>query len=306
MGGQSSTTQTQQSSTSPWATGQGVVNSIIPQLTGQLGNSGLNPAESGAISGITNVAAGGNPYAPQIGANATGLLNGGGATAQAPNVEQNYQQYYNATNPLASNTNYDPMSTPGIGAQLTALNNSITQNINGQFAAAGRDGSGANAYALASGLAAGEAPVLTNQYNANVANQQGAASNLYGAGNTNAGILSGLQQQYEANTQLGTQAATDALNAQLQPYQTQLQAGQLAQSIPAQNLGLLAQIGIPIAGLGTQSSGSGTTTNNPSLLSQIQGWGGLFSAPANATSAASGAAQAGSGLLSGLTGLLAL
>jgi hypothetical protein len=41
------------------------------------------------------------------------LLNGGGATDQAGNINQNYQNYYNQTNPLASNTNYNPYDTPG-------------------------------------------------------------------------------------------------------------------------------------------------------------------------------------------------
>jgi hypothetical protein len=54
--------------------------------------------------------------------------------------------------PLASNTNYDPMSTPGIGTQLQALQDSITGSVNGQFAAAGRDMSGMNSKALGTGL----------------------------------------------------------------------------------------------------------------------------------------------------------
>jgi hypothetical protein len=38
----------------------------------------------------------------------------------------------------------------------------------------------------------GVAPTIAAQYNQNVNNQQGAAGNLYNAGNTNAGILAGL------------------------------------------------------------------------------------------------------------------
>ena len=313
MGSSNQQTQsTQQSSTQPWAASQPAVNGILGQLNPLIASSAVNPTEAGAISQLTSNAVAGNPYAPQIGANATSLLSGGGATNQAGAVNQNYQNYYNQTSPLASNTNYDPTQTPGIGTQLTALDNSITQQINGQFAGADRFGSGANAYALAQGLAAGEAPVLTAQYNANVANQQGAAANLYGAGNTTANTLSGYNQQALSNQQAGTQAASAALQAQNYGPAAMLAAQQLAQSIPAQNLGLLAQIGIPIAGLGTQSSGNGTstTTTNPSLLSSLTGVGGLFSAPANGTSAATGMGQAAAGLgsaaSSGVAGLLQL
>lgn len=279
-GGSSQNTQTtQQSSTAPGALGMPTLNGILAQLNPQIANSGLNPTESNAIAGITNAASGPNPYAPAIAANANTLLAGGGATNQAGAVNQNYQNYQAVLNPLASNTNYDPMQTPGFANNLAQIGTDVTNQVNGAFAAAGRDGSGMNQQTLARGIAAGEAPVIAQQYNANVANQQGAAANLYGAGNTNAALLTGMQQQGLANSQTGTQAATDAWNAAIQPYVQQLQAGQLNQSIPAQNLGLLAQIGIPIASMSTNSTGSGTsnTTSNPSFLQDLQSLTGSFS-----------------------------
>jgi hypothetical protein len=56
---------------------------------------------------------------------------------QAGNVNQNYQRYVDQTNPLASNTNYDPYSTPGLKDYLSTLTSDITSGVNGQFAAAG-------------------------------------------------------------------------------------------------------------------------------------------------------------------------
>jgi hypothetical protein len=88
-------------------------------------------------------------YSSGINSYVQSLLGGGGANNQAGNVNQNYQNYAKSqTNPLASNTNYDPMQTPGIGNQLSALQDQITQQVNGSFAAAGRDGSGYNQKAL--------------------------------------------------------------------------------------------------------------------------------------------------------------
>jgi hypothetical protein len=46
--------------------------------------------------------------------------------------------------------------------------------------------------------------------------------------------------------------------------------------MPVQNLGLLAQIGIPIASLGSQSSGTSTTEKQASPLEQVMGWSSVF------------------------------
>lgn len=214
MGGQSSqnqqTQQTQNSITQPWAPAQPLLQGILGQLQGNLGGTGVTGGEQGFLGQLMN-------------------------PASQAQVNQNYQNYYNQTNPLASNTDYNPYNTPGLSDALGTLKSDITNSVNGQFAAAGRDMSGANTQALSRGLSQGLAPLLLGQYNQNVQNQQAAANNLYGAGNTNVGLQSGLQQQ-------GLQAAT-----------TQ-------QQLPYQNLGLLANIGIPIAGLGGQSTGNATGT----------------------------------------------
>lgn len=243
MGGTSSSQQQQQSTTNPWAPAQPALQGILGQLQGNLSNTGVTAGESNALDAIVN-----NSNNPAISNYTTSLLNGGGALNQAGAVNQNYQNYYNATNPLASNTNYNPYSTPGFSDAVNTLTSDITNSVNGQFAAAGRDGSPANSQALARGITQGISPVIQQQYNQNVQNQQGAAGNLYSAGNTNAGILSGLQQQYLANQGQGVSSINTA------PMMA-LQAEMQRQGIPIQNLGLLASIGVPIAGLGGQSTG---------------------------------------------------
>jgi hypothetical protein len=280
MGGESSTSQTQKSQTDPWAAAQPALQGILGQLQGQIGNAGLSGAQSGAIDQLAANAAKGNPYAPAIGSYAGELLNGGGATNQAGNVNQNYLDYRNATQPLASNTNYDPMQTPGLGQQLQTLKDDIGQSVNGQFEAGGRGGSNANQMAYGRGIAQGLAPVITGQYNINRDAQQGAAGNLYNAGNTNAGILSGMQQQSLANKGQGVTAAGQALDANNYGANATLQAEALRTGIPAQQLGLLAQIGIPIAGLGSTSSGTSNGTQQMSGAQQFgmiaNGTGNLF------------------------------
>ncbi len=197
-------------------------------------------------------------------------LNGGGATGQSGNINQAYQDYLKATQPLATNTNYDPYSTPGFADALKTASADITNGVNSPSAAAGRDFSGANSQALARGLAQGLAPTIAAQYNQNVQNQQSAAGNLYSAGNTTAGLQSSLQQQGIQNQVQGVQTANDALTAQNYGTQQALQLEQLKQQLPAQTLALLAQIGVPIAGLGQQSKSTGETTSQMSSADHLE------------------------------------
>ena len=269
MGGKSESTTTQQSTTAPWLAAQPALKGILGQLNGLVSNSGLSNTSQDAISQLEQNAQAGNPYAGQISSVATNLLNGGGAQATAPMVNSAYQAYQQQTNPLASNTDYNPMNTPGLADSLKTLGSDITSQINGQFAAAGRDMSGMNSQTLARGLTQGLAPVLTQQYNQNVANQQNAAQNLYNAGNTTSGVLGGLNQASLANQVQGVSTANDALAGQNYTPTQLLNLETLKQQLPAQTLGLLANIGIPIAGLGSQSSGTSNTENQMSGAQQF-------------------------------------
>lgn len=269
MSGESKQTTTQQSQTNPWAPAQPALQGILSQLQGQLGNTGLTGAENNALNTIEANAQNANQFAPQIMDFAKNLLSGGGANAQAGNIQSGYDRYVNQTNPLASNTNYNPYDTPGFRDAINTITSDITNNVNGSFAAAGRDFSGSNQQALGRGILQGVAPTIAAQYNQNVQNQQGAAGNLYNAGNTNAGLLSGLQQQFLQNQGAGIGASNEALNAQNNGANAVLQAEAQRRGIPVQALGLLANIGVPIAGLGSQSSGTSTTTKNPSFWENL-------------------------------------
>lgn len=280
MGGTSKTTQTQNSTTAPWTEAQPALQGILSQLTSQLGNTGVTGAESDALTSTVNNANNASAtYAPQIATYAQSLLNGGGAKDQAGNVNANYQRYVDQTNPLASNTNYNPYDTPGFKDALSTTIADITNSTNGQFAAAGRDFSGMNSQTLGRGIMQGVSPTIAAQYNQNVQNQQGAAGNLYNAGNTNAGLLAGMNQQYLSNQGQGVEASSQALDAQNAGNNATLAAEAQRRNIPTQALGLLAQIGIPIAALGSQSSGTSTGTNQMSGAQQfgtiMQGIGSL-------------------------------
>jgi hypothetical protein len=269
MGGESSSKNTQSSTTQPWIEAQPAIKGMLGQVNSNLNNTGLTGAETNALNTIEGNAANASSYAPKIAANANSLLAGGGATNNDPMINEAYKRYVAQTNPLASNTDYNPYNTPGFKDALDTTVSDITNQTNGQFAASGRDMSGMNSQALGRGILQGVSPTIMAQYNANVANQQGAAGNLYGAGNTTAGLLNGTNAQSNANAQAGVQAATDANTAQNAGASSVLQAEAARRGIPVQALGLLAQIGIPIAGLGSQSEGKSDTTQQMSGADQF-------------------------------------
>jgi hypothetical protein len=277
MGGKSSQTTTQNSTTAPWEAAQPALQGILSQLQGNLSKTGLTGAEDSALTGATNNAYDWTKqFAPQISGYASDLLKGGGALDQAGNVNQNYLDYKANTGGLANNTNYNPYDTPGFKDELSTTIADITNATNGQFAAAGRDFSGMNSQTLGRGIMQGVAPTIAAQYNQNIQNQQGAAGNLYNAGNTNAGILAGLQQQKLANQGQGVGAAGQAGAAANAGYDATMAAEAQRRGIPVQSLGLLAQIGIPIGALGGQSSGTSTTEKQASPIEQALGISSIF------------------------------
>jgi hypothetical protein len=269
MGGKSESTQTQQSTTAPWAAAQPALQGILGQLSNQVANSGLSGASSNAINQLEQNAQAGNPYAGQISGLASNLLNGGGANAQAGNISGAYSTLQNQLTPYANGSMVG--NNPALKAQLDTIMSDVGNSVNSQFAGAGRDLSGANQQAYGRGVAQGIAPVLANQYNQDVQNQMSAANTLYNGGNTTAGLLTGLNQQGLSNQLQGAATSQDALAAQNYAPSQILQLEQMKQQIPAQNLGLLAQIGVPIAGLGSQSSGTSNTENQMSGVQQFMG-----------------------------------
>lgn len=267
MGGQSTTTQTQQSQSAPWQAAQPMLQGILGQLGTGLNNTGLTSAESGALGTLQANATLGNPYAGQIGGYAQSLLNGGGATAQAPDVQNNLSTFQSQLTPYANGSMVG--NNPALAAQLGQIQTDVGNSVNSQFAAAGRDLSGANQMAYGRGVAAAEAPVIAGQYNQDVANQLSAANSLYNAGNTTASTLAGMQQNYLANQGQGVSAAQSALDAQNYGANATLAEEAQRRGIPVQALSLLAQIGTPIAGLGTQTNGTTTGTQDMSGLQQF-------------------------------------
>ncbi len=272
MGGTSkqSTQQTQSSTTAPWAPTQPLLGQIITGLQGQYGQTTPTGAEQNAITSLQNNAASLPNYTSQ----AAGLLNNlfSGGTDRTGIVNNAYSQYQNQLSPYA-NGNPDPTQTPGIQNVLNTIQSDVGNSINGLFAGAGRDLSGAHTQALARGISQGEAVPLLNQYNQNVQNQLGAAGNLFAAGGQTAGLLSGLDQTALGNQLQGLSTVPSITQADA-GANAALQAGQISRGLPLSNIGQLLNLILPIAGLGGQSTGQGqsTTYNTMSPVQTALGW----------------------------------
>lgn len=278
MGGESKSSQTQNSKTDPWAPAQPLLEGILGQLNSQMAGTGINANENSALNTISANAQQGNPFASQINSFASNLLNGGGATDQNGAISSGLKTFQDQLTPYANGSMVG--NNPALKSQLDTIMSDVGNSVNGQFAAAGRDLSGANQQAYGRGVAQGVAPVLANQYNQDVSNQINAAGQLYGAQNTSSGLLAGLNQQKLANQGQGIAASQSALDANNYGANATLQAEAARRGIPVQSLGLLAQIGIPIAGLGGQSSGKSEGTQQMSGAQQFGliagGLGSLF------------------------------
>ncbi len=242
-----------QSQTNPWGPAQGSLSNILASA-----NAGLANAGGGQLNALNNA------MYKQADQQLSQIPNFGGAAAQAAG---NYLQTGGDPTGIlrreSGQIGYGADS-PGMKDVLKTIQNDVSNQVNGQFAGAGRSLSGLNTQTLARGLSQGEAVPLLNQYNQNIANQmgiQGAATQNIGQGFNFAQAAPGLASQVPM--------ARNALDTQRRTQQASI-------------LGAYENLINPIAGLGGTSQGSqqnnqagqGTATN--SLLSQLGQIGGLL------------------------------
>ena len=160
----SSSETTSQSETGPGALTKPTVQGITQVLNPLIANSGITPTQQTAINQLTANGMAGDPYAAAEGANANNLLSGGGATSQNGNLSSNLSTLQNTLAPYTA-PNYSTVNSPDVQRALQAANAGITNQVNGEFAAAGRSGSGANQGTLAYNEENADAPILLNQAN---------------------------------------------------------------------------------------------------------------------------------------------
>lgn len=270
MGGQSTTSQ-QQSQTAqlnPYSAASPALTGILGGLTSAVPGAALNSAQTGAINTLSANGAAGDPNAPAIAAGTAGLLSGGGANNNNGAITSNLGILNNGiVGSTASGANIGGNSA--LKPQLDQIATDVTNNTNGAFAAAGRDGSPGNAMAVARGVAAGQAPVIAQQYNTDTTNALNAANTLYGAGNTTYGMLNA--NNAAANANIGAGVAMDPASMAANNYgaNATLQAEADRFGIPVSQYQTLLGSISPVAAQFGQQTGTGTS-NGTSNMSGAQ------------------------------------
>lgn len=272
MPGGDTTTQTQQqsSSTAPWLPAQPLLSGILGKLGGA--NTDPNPTQLAGVNALTSAATNAPDFGPAA-TNVTNSLLTGGPSDYSGILNGGYDAYKKSLDPFASGSMVG--KNDALKDQLSTIGNDVYNSVSSNFAGAGRSLSPGAIQAIARGTAQGEAPVIAGQYNTDVSNQLNSAGNLFSASGTTASGLTGLAQTKLGNQQAGLTAAAGMpgiLNAQ---GNSLLAAGNAAQALPLQGTQLLESLGIPIASLGAQSTGTSTgeTTKQTSPISNILGAG---------------------------------
>jgi hypothetical protein len=240
---------TSSSSTRPWDAAQPLLNNIIGGLSNVSGTP--TTAQTSAGNNLVNAAGG----IPDLSGSEIGAVNGLFSSNTQPQQDMLSGGYGDLKKNLGGylDPSYlNPMNTPGFSDALRTMNSDIGNQVNGSFAAAGRDLSPANSTYLARGLSQGEGGLLANQFNQNVAAQQGAAGTLFNAAGSTANNL--------ANSIQGLSAAGGLGGLLTSPAQAQLGAANTQAGIPLGMLAQLESLGIPLAALGSQTTGTGHGT----------------------------------------------
>lgn len=265
------TTSTQQSSkTDPYAP-------TIPLLANEAStiggiNTGVTAAQKAATDKLQTEAG----QIPDIGAPATKAVTNSltaNVDPQAGMLNSEYLNYMRNTNPLALNTDLNPMHTPGFSDALGVMGNDITKQFKSMYAGSGRDPTGAGSFTqnAGRGIAQAEAPVIASQYNSNVGNLLNANAGQAGVTGSTAGGLTSEQMSALAQQLQGLGGAGMLPGLITQPGQTQYEAANTAYGTPWTNLAPAEAATTGIAGMGGTASGSGTTTQQTSALTNILG-----------------------------------
>lgn len=279
MGGKSESTQTQTSQTNPYANAAPGLNGILNSLNSMVPGAGsATGAQTGAINTLTANGQAGDPNAAAVSRATAGLLNGGGANNNNAAINQNYLNYQGLLNKTATGGNIGANSA--LKPALDAASTDVTNSVNGQFAAAGRDMSPSNTQALARGWAQGTAPIIASQYNTDVQRQMDAINGIYNGGNTTYGLLNGANATGNSNIGAGIAADPAAYAAGNAGANTVLQSEAQRFGIPAGQLMTLLGSVSPVAqAFGTQN-GTASGTNTMSGAQQFglltQGVGNLM------------------------------
>jgi hypothetical protein len=261
--------QEEVSTTAPWAPTQPMLMDMLKKYGGM--NTDVTGGQSGALTRMAADAA----NVPQYGGEAQTLANtlfaGGGAGANAGMLTDAYGDLRKSLAPMLDPNFTNPYSNPALTAALDTMRGDITNQVRGSFAKSGRTGSPAESMALGRGIAAGQAPILVDQYNKLLSAQMGAAGTQFGAGGSTATGLDAMTQQGVANKIQGLGVAGAIPGIMAAPGQAQFDVANMAYGLPYQNVGMLSKSLLPFAALGGETKGTKTAETETNMGPTIAG-----------------------------------
>lgn len=235
----------------------------IPYLEDYLGQIGglatepLSGSQLSAVGDLKQIYGEGNPYATQLDTLANDFFTGPGS--QSGMLGDAYATLQSQLTPYAEGKFLDFKENPYVNEMMTNVGDNVQQRINAMFAGAGRDMSGMNMKSVGRGVAEAQTPILAELYNREQDRALGAANTLFGAGNATA---TGMQSMDTANLDARTRGipvADAAMGAEMWGPQGIFNLEQTVADSPFARLGALGSLLLPVAQLGQQQSGSGTT-----------------------------------------------
>lgn len=266
------TEQSQSSTTSPWSAAQPMLKGLIDKFSGL--NTDVTGGQKSALDTLTSATSNLPNFGAQ-GAGAVGNFFNMSTTPQVGMLSDAFSKLQGNLGATASGAELDPYSTPGFGDAINTMSKDITNRVKGTYAGSGRDPSGAGSFAgtLGRGLTEGISPVIAAQFNQNKSNQMGAANTLFNAGGSTASGMTAQQMAQLGAGATGLGLIPQLMSAYTAPGQAQLGAANASYAQPFANLMQLLQPSAALGAMGSQSSGTGTstTTQPQNTMSNIMG-----------------------------------
>jgi hypothetical protein len=261
----SKTTKTNQkfdSQTDPWDETVPYLKGFLEKLGGVASAPpGATPDQKVAFDQLKANAQAGNPNVGAIEDLASDQFNTADRTGT---VQQGYADLQRRLSSTADGANLNLDQNPMLQKMLTQVSDDVQNRVGAQFAAAGRDFSGAHQGAVAKGVTSAQLPMLMDFYAREQGRTDTAARDLFSGAGQTATTAANLDQVRDTLRSKGIDTTKAALEAKDQGSNTILALEQQLKTLPAQDLAQIASLLFPAAGLGQQTSGTqqGTSKTN--------------------------------------------
>jgi hypothetical protein len=240
------TQQQQKSQTDPWDVAIPYVTDLLKKTQQPSSQVGPTTDQAAAYDQLKTNAKAGNPYAGDIDTLTKDLF--GSTTGSDAYADLNRR-----LSPVADGTNQDIGNDPYLQNLLKTISDDVQWRTNRTFAGAGRDLSGINQQAVARGVTQAQAPILVDQLNKERARSDAAARDLFAGSQSSTSFDADMRKA-------GIETGKEAIAARDQGANTIIDLEEQMKRMPYEELSWLAELLYPAAGLGQQSSGSGTST----------------------------------------------